>query len=260
MRKTWIKFKRELLEPEQRERLGIRIWLYMHILDRADWDTGKVFDWRDKLEAEDFGMQWRTLQQQRQQLENDGFISCFQSGDHQVITIHNWTNPREYGGDIYNPYGGGTENRVPLNVEGTIEGTYEGTREGSRKHSTPTYDSQITDHMSHGGAPASVDPVQILAMSSGLSAFPADQLQWTEVIRRMAEDHGVDKTIEVMKIACANWVNTKGKNSRYYRVTNLNWINWAQDLLLTNGRGPKDPSKMTDKEYLEWSQQGAQHE
>ena len=74
MKKTWIKIKRGLLEPKHREILGIRIWLYIHMLDRTDWETGIIYGWKDKDEAEDLSMPWRTLQQQRQQLEKLSLI------------------------------------------------------------------------------------------------------------------------------------------------------------------------------------------
>jgi hypothetical protein len=91
-------------------------------------------------------MPWRTLQQQRQQLADDGYISSEMKGNKQVITIHNWTSPREYSGDIYNPIGGGTESRVPRkNAEGTREGTNEGTNKGISKPRIPSYRSHITD-------------------------------------------------------------------------------------------------------------------
>ena len=48
-KKNWIFIKRGLSEdPKHRERMGMAIWLFMHICDAADWETGKVYDWRDK--------------------------------------------------------------------------------------------------------------------------------------------------------------------------------------------------------------------
>ena len=147
MKKTWIKIKRGLLEPKHRERLGIRVWLYIYILDNADWEAGEIREWRDKDAADELQMPWRTLQQQRQQLETDGYISCLQSGNRQIITIHNWTNPREYSGKIYNPTDMGTENYVPPDMGDTNEGTREGTNEGVRKPRTLPIRSHITDHI-----------------------------------------------------------------------------------------------------------------
>jgi len=107
MKKTWIKIKRGLLEPKHREMLGIRIWLYIYILDNADWDTGEIREWRDKDAADELQMPWRTLQRQRQQLENDGYISCLQTGDKQSITIHN------FGQSLQSPRYGYAKSRTP---------------------------------------------------------------------------------------------------------------------------------------------------
>lgn len=152
MKKTWVKIKRGLLAPKHRNNLGIRIWLYLYILDQADWETGKIFEWRDKEAAEDLQMPWRTLQQQRQKLAEDGYISNIQKGDKQEITIRKWVNPREYSGEIYNPTGRGTEVRVPMDGGTEINvprgGTNEGTNEGISKHSTLPIRSQVTDHTS----------------------------------------------------------------------------------------------------------------
>ena len=40
--KTWIKLKRGILEKKHRDELGIRIWLYLYMLDIVDWDTGII--------------------------------------------------------------------------------------------------------------------------------------------------------------------------------------------------------------------------
>lgn len=100
--KTWLKIKRGLLEPEHRERMGVRVWLYMHMIDIVDWETGTIEGWKDGEQAEKFGMEFRTLQAQRQQLQADGYITCEQTFQAQRIIIHNWTNPREYSGKVYN--------------------------------------------------------------------------------------------------------------------------------------------------------------
>lgn len=100
--KTWLKIKRGLLEPEHRERMGVRVWLYMYIIDNVNWETGTIEDWTDQKAADDFGMEIRTLQSQRQQLQADGYISCKQIFQAQRIIVHNWTNPREYSGRVIN--------------------------------------------------------------------------------------------------------------------------------------------------------------
>lgn len=109
MKKTWVKVRSGLLEPKHRKKLGARIWLYLHILDRADWDTGTVKDWTDGDTAKRMKMPQRTVQDQRQRLVEDGYISSVQSFQSLTITIHNWVNPREYSGEVYN----GTEKLSP---------------------------------------------------------------------------------------------------------------------------------------------------
>jgi len=129
--------KRGLSEdPKHRERMGNRIWLFMHMIDRADWETGIVYDWRDNDEAHDMGLEWRTLQKQRQELEKQGYIFCQLKRGGQNITIHNWRNPRNYSGKVFNPKG--TQNSVPSDDESTPEGTPEGTPYPNRDLGTPT--------------------------------------------------------------------------------------------------------------------------
>ena len=143
MKKTWIKIKRGLLEPKHRDRLGIRIWLYVYILDKVDWETGMIFGWKDKDEAEDMGMQWRTLQKQRQELEELGYITCTRRRYSQDITVHNWTNPREYTGEEYNLKDESTQSRVLSEID-KIQSTPQSTPQIHSKPRTPSYRSHIT--------------------------------------------------------------------------------------------------------------------
>jgi len=102
-RKSWVKVKRGLLQPKHRIRLGVRIWLYLHILDRADWETGRVLEWRDADEAIDLDMPVNTLRKQRAKLEEDGYISSVRGQYHQEIIVHRWLDPRKYDGKELNP-------------------------------------------------------------------------------------------------------------------------------------------------------------
>jgi len=114
LRKTFISIKRGLSEdPKHRERMGNRVWLYMHIVDKADWETGIVYDWKDKDEAADMVLGWRTLQDQRQELEKLGYIKCSQRQHSLDILIYSWINPRSYSGEVLNKRSQGTEIPVP---------------------------------------------------------------------------------------------------------------------------------------------------
>jgi hypothetical protein len=145
MKKTWIKIKRGLLEPKHRDRLGIRIWLYFYILDQADWDAGKVLEWRDGDAADDLQMPKRTIRQQRQQLETDGYITCKLAGNKQIITIHNYTNPRKYDGEVVNSKG--DKNLTPTSKRDN-KGDIQGDNKGLSKPRTPSYSSHNINHKS----------------------------------------------------------------------------------------------------------------
>lgn len=122
--------------------MGNRIWLYLHILDRADWETGIVYDWRDEHEAEDMAANWRTIQKQRQELEEMDYIVCSQVGGRgQQITVLNWSNPKSYGGEIINP-------RAGYENMGT-QGTPEGTPRPYRERRTPSSYSNINNQRSN---------------------------------------------------------------------------------------------------------------
>lgn len=168
-KKTWIKVKRGILKPKHRKALGIRVWLYMHMLDIVDWESGIINKWRDKDAAEDLDMPWRTVQDQRQHLETDGYITCEQSFQCLRITIHKWVNPRKYSGEVLNIHGTessvspthGTEASVPA-ISGDdlstkeVHGTEHGTEHPTIKFRTPikgtlthTTESQLKDSRSN---------------------------------------------------------------------------------------------------------------
>ena len=137
--KNWIMIKRGLSEdPKHRAAMGVRVWLFMHIIDRANWETGIVSEWRDQEEADDMGMPWRTLQEQRQTLESLGYVTCIQHKDSQSIIIHEWVNPRNYSGGVLNSQKKDTELSVPSDSKGTGKGT----GKGSRKSRIPTIEDQ----------------------------------------------------------------------------------------------------------------------
>jgi|SaaInlV_200m_DNA_2_1039689.scaffolds.fasta_scaffold19525_2 hypothetical protein len=138
MKKTWVKVKRGFItDPKHRRAIGIRIWLYQYMLDCVDWNDGVIYGWKDKDAADEMGMSYRTIQDQRQHLETAGYISCQQVLHGQDITIKNWTNPREYSGEVYN----GTESSVPPKK---AHGTVHGTVHGISKQRTSSYNSHTT--------------------------------------------------------------------------------------------------------------------
>ena len=101
-KKSYLKVKTGLfLDPIHRNRIGSRLWLYMYILHLANWETGIIDYWKDGDAAKTLDLPKRTIKDQRQGLEESGYISCLVKGQHQVITIFNYLNPRS--GEILNP-------------------------------------------------------------------------------------------------------------------------------------------------------------
>ena len=234
MKKTWIKFERELLKPDTRNKLGIRIWLYMYIRDRADWDTGKVYEWRDHDEAEDFEMPWRTLQTQRQQLEEDGFITCKAIWQAQEITIHNWRNPREYSGEVHNPTDGYAELRTATGGGSTDHPNNHPDTHPNRELGTPSIDSHITSQKSQGAPQAtSLDvsgsnAVRIYSRITGQVYPPSGHIDTiTEDLCNILDKYDSEQNaITDGKKHFTKWCSTRGKSGKTYGRTNPGWLQW----------------------------------
>lgn len=142
-RKTWIKLKRGLLEPKHREKIGPAFWLYVYILDRADWEQGAVLEWKDPAVADELQMELTTVREHRRRLEAEGYIRVEQKQYGLKITINNWTNPREYSGKLYNQ---GEAKATPKKPQGEVQGAPQGFKTPS-SFKSPTSSSHIT--MSH---------------------------------------------------------------------------------------------------------------
>lgn len=159
--KHWIFMKCGLSrDPKHRAQMGECIWLYMRMIDRADWETGVVYDWKDGDEAIAMGMGVDTLRRQRQKMESLGYINCVQKQHSQDIYIMNWHNPRAYDQGVINPRPsmddpndqGGNETPPSDDDQGgnqgsdetppsEVEGLNQGLNQGSRQVKTPTSSS-----------------------------------------------------------------------------------------------------------------------
>jgi hypothetical protein len=150
-KKLYIAVKCGLIEDaKHREAMGNRLWVYLYMLNRTDWDAGQIWDWRDKDEAEAMSINLRTLRIQRQELADLGYITCQRHGNHQIIIINNWTNPRSYSGKIINQ---STQKTALKSAEKTVllpdKSTPESTVESSNEFSTSSFNSknQITEEV-----------------------------------------------------------------------------------------------------------------
>jgi hypothetical protein len=97
----------------------------MHIIDRADWETGIAYGWKDTQEAADMAIPVDTLRRQRQKLEDNLYIKCEQKQHDQNIYIYEWRNPRDYVSEVKNPRQGSHET-IPSDSEGDNEGLNQG--------------------------------------------------------------------------------------------------------------------------------------
>ena len=241
MNKTWIKIKRGLLEPKHRDCLGIRIWLYFYILDQTDWDTGKVLEWRDGDAADDLQMPKRTIRQQRQQLETDGYITCALAGNKQVITIHNYTNPRKYDGETINSKG--DINLTPS--KGDNKGDNKGDIQGVSKPDTPSYKPQITNHISEEEEATNI--YQLYESSIGTPTQPV-----CEQLTLLADDYPVMWIEDAFKIAKDN----KAKSLKYVVSILSRWNSNGKD----DGYKPKGKSGVDLSAFDKIRQREMEHE
>src|SRR5271157_2844348 len=102
-RKTWIFIKRGLSEdPKHRDKMGMAVWVFMHMIDHADFETGMVYDWKDEEIAAEMTMPVRTIREWRQRLEEQGYVTTTRKQYGLDITILKWINPRSYAGKVLN--------------------------------------------------------------------------------------------------------------------------------------------------------------
>jgi hypothetical protein len=140
-KKHWIYIKRGLSEDSKhRAAMGECVWLYMHIIDRADWETGIAYDWKDEAEAADMGMPVRTLREQRRKLDELDYITCIQRQYSQDIVIKRWIDPRNYSGKVLN------QGDIPMeprkSEQDDTQGDSQGYTQGSSQDVTPTSNSK----------------------------------------------------------------------------------------------------------------------
>jgi len=93
---------------------------------------------------------------------------------------------------------------------------------------------------------------RIICDASGMAAIPPAEYQRIEQVASMIDIYGEETVSQRLKTECDRWKNTKNNRGAFYRVTNMGWVDWAQDALVNNGRPAKDPKDMTGEEYLEW--------
>ena len=107
--RTYIKVKPGLLSPEHLQAIGQALWLFLYILDQADWEQGILAGYTDADAAQDFGVSKLTIRRWRIRLVEHNYIDCRQGLHSQTLFVHKWTDPRQQwgagfaGGDCQDP-------------------------------------------------------------------------------------------------------------------------------------------------------------
>jgi hypothetical protein len=242
-KKHWIYIKRGLSEdPKHRAQMGECIWLYMHIIDRADWETGIAYDWRDNEEAVAMGMNIETLRYQRQKLDKMDYIRCKQKQHGQDIAIMEWKNPRDYGSETKNPRIQGGNSLPPSEFQDGNQGSNQDGNQVPSQITTPTYSSESK---SKSGMPPALDfknmtvgqarklPTIKLYIEA-TEQFPASVL-WETVHNTITEKA---LTFEQLRSAAIAWI---GKGYRPENVAGI--LEWATNGVPANGPKPTSETK-----------------
>lgn len=245
MKKQWISVKCGLSrDPKHRRQMGKAIWTYLHMLDLADWETGIVYDWKDENAAEDMGIDIRVLREDRRKLDDEGYITCRQKQYGQDITIHNWTNPREYTGEVYNQKQG--DKKHPPSK--TSQGDTQGDTQGSVKDVTPTLDSknQISNCATH--KPKANQIPEIALFRSVAKRYPNAVLfddvvlSIQKVASRLNREVTADDLIPFYKRWCGLG----------YNPLNLAWLEWAEiGKIPENGRWQPSNTRYQEPKGIE---------
>lgn len=278
MKKHWISVKRGLSEdPKHRQAMGEAIWLFLHIVDAADWDKGMVYDWRDKEIAAEMSLSAATVRGWRDRLAKNGYITCNQKQYGLEIVIHNWIDPRNYSGKVMNKRQGDSyispskdeddagcaqvDTQVDtqvldepiVNPASFIESTSTSESKSTSQQPTRSFSPVETaklknEYMESNTVPYRKAHVMLMNVSS-LPAIPRDQEGYIDTVQAMIGRYGEEATKEALQRACLKWITTQGKNGRNYSKTNFKWVDWAMDGISGGGKAV-DPAMKTHNELM----------
>lgn len=138
--KNWIKVKRGMVtDPKHRQKIGGGIWLYLMLVDMADFETGVVDPYKDEDIASDMSASVSWVRKMRRILEEMGYIEARQLGPKGMqIIIGKWTNPRGYDGEVKNVPGESGTNVSPSKKKSVTESDTESITESDTVHSGPS--------------------------------------------------------------------------------------------------------------------------
>jgi hypothetical protein len=255
MKRTWIKVKRGLLEPKHRRNLGIAIYLYLYIVDKVNWDSGIIYEWTDEAASDELEMPLSTLRDHRRKLEDELYINTTQKSRCLEIAVRNWTNPREYSGQVYNE---GDEITKPLETEGYTEGYTEGSEmltpvhKVSHNHTiTQNKDIYIYDNTVYEPCDEEGNPIKEKKKKEPKEPTHPAIVAFRRTTGRYPPKTNYDWVIDILGDSpdelnlheCkANW------DRRGYNGNSLKWVEWYRDGI------PKQGYKKTKDDTVEWWQ------
>ena len=118
--KTYIKVKPGILSASHCQAIGQALWLFLYILDHADWEQGVFFGYSDADAAEDLGQSRRTIRRWRLRLDDYDYISCRKGQHSQTLYVHNWSDPRQkWDAGFQHEVHGDSQEKAPSRDSGT---------------------------------------------------------------------------------------------------------------------------------------------
>ena len=175
-KKSWISVKIGMIDPKHQKAIGPAVWLFLHILDNADWETGTVEGYTDKQAHDELGIPKDTIIKHRRKLQAAGYITCKKNDYDQTITIHNWTDPRKYSGKIINPLNVGSDH------ERSVSQSDHERSGGSDQQSDQQTDHQSDQRSDHERSVPLIESSNTKDQLSEVKETPADSFEdsWVE--------------------------------------------------------------------------------
>ena len=227
-KRTWITVKRGILEPKHRFALGELIYLFLYILDITGWETGTIEEWSDKGVAEEMDMPLSTLRYQRNKLTRLGYISVEQKQHGIRVNVHNWTNPKEYTGKVYN------KSKIPSANPSTNPSNNPSANPSFKDEPTnavPSYSHKSQIIVSENKSEKKDLHTAIKAYRGITSRYPRKEL-YDDVIGIIGDSPDTAKLAACYK----EWLR------RGYNANSINWLDWYTNGIPTYKKGPPTPA------------------
>ena len=184
---TWMKIHSGINEPKHRDAMGVRIWLFMYLIDHADWETGRVDGFRDGVAADAMEMPQSTIRKWRTGLQDSGYITSEPGFQCQNIIIRKWRDPRQV-------------NPQQINING--ECPFLDTHPSSEMDTHPAIkvDTLHIDHIDHTTTPP---PPNIFVQWERIMGFSLT-VHYRNTLLDWADTYSEEWVVEAMQKAAAN--------------------------------------------------------